>query len=139
MIRNTAFGAAVACTMWVAAASAAAASQLTVLYSFKGGRDGANPQAGLIMDRNGVLYGTTAAGGHSAPCKPTGCGTVFALAPPVTGDTNWVETVLHRFRGPAAGGGANPVAGLVARPRGAGRACCQTGAGRCGCVRTMGP
>jgi hypothetical protein len=111
MNRTATLAAAVACAVLIAA-SAAAAAQFTVLYGFKGGRDGANPQAGLIMDRNGVLYGTTAEGGHSA-CAPNGCGTVFALAPPVTGETNWVETVLHRFRGPAAGGAAYPTADMI--------------------------
>jgi hypothetical protein len=44
-------------------ASAAAAAQETVLYSFGVGRDGRNPQAGLIADADGVLYGTTKNGG----------------------------------------------------------------------------
>jgi uncharacterized repeat protein (TIGR03803 family) len=30
----------------------------SVLYSFTGGADGANPQAGLIFDQSGNLYGT---------------------------------------------------------------------------------
>src|SRR5271169_1929303 len=42
-----------------------------VLHSFKGGTDGANPQASLVMDATGYLYGTTNAGGTS------GAGTVF--------------------------------------------------------------
>src|SRR5260370_24220932 len=40
----------------------------TTLYSFQGfltGSDGANPQSPLLMDENGNLYGTTAAGGDS--------------------------------------------------------------------------
>ena len=37
----------------------------TVLYSFTGGSDGANPEAGLIADRAGNLYGTTMDGGAS--------------------------------------------------------------------------
>ena len=36
---------------------------LTTLYSFKGGSDGANPGAGVIVGMNGTLYGTTLAGG----------------------------------------------------------------------------
>src|SRR2546426_277689 len=35
----------------------------TVLYSFTGGGDGANPEAGLIQDSAGNLYGTTLNGG----------------------------------------------------------------------------
>jgi hypothetical protein len=52
----------------------------TVLYSFKGGNDGASPQAGLIADANGALYGTTVEGG-AAGCFGEGCGTVFKLVP----------------------------------------------------------
>src|SRR5277367_920977 len=47
----------------------------TVLHSFAGGKDGANPQASLIMDATGNLYGTTNAGGAS------GAGTIFKVGP----------------------------------------------------------
>ena len=46
-----------------------------VLYSFKGGTDGAYPQAGVRLASNGVLYGTTFMGGTS------NYGTVFKLVP----------------------------------------------------------
>jgi uncharacterized repeat protein (TIGR03803 family) len=45
----------------------------TLLYSFAGGSDGEFPQAGLIADAQGNLYGTTAAGGTAH------YGTVFQL------------------------------------------------------------
>lgn len=76
----------------------ARAQTLTVLYSFSGGEDGANPFAGLIMDRYGNLYSTTTGGGAS------GAGTVFKV------DHSGNETVLHSFSGPD---GAVPLAGLV--------------------------
>jgi len=82
-----------------------------VLYSFKGGDDGANPSSSLIVDRLGNLYGTTEGGGGGA-CD---CGTVFMLSPPVTRDGTWTETVLYRFQGPD---GAGPAA-YTARPRSA--------------------
>jgi uncharacterized repeat protein (TIGR03803 family) len=71
----------------------------TVLYTFTGGTDGANPVASLIRDSAGNLYGTTYGGGAS------NLGTVFKL------DTTGTETVLHSFTG--APDGANPTAALV--------------------------
>jgi uncharacterized repeat protein (TIGR03803 family) len=71
----------------------------TVLYSFQGGTDGANPQAGVIRDSAGNLYGTTMSGGAY------GNGTVFQVSP--TG----VETVLYSFQGGTDG--ANPQAGVI--------------------------
>ncbi len=47
----------------------------TPLYAFTGGSDGANPNAGVIEDQSGNLYGTTAYGGAQA------AGVVFKLAP----------------------------------------------------------
>jgi uncharacterized repeat protein (TIGR03803 family) len=64
-----------------------------VLYSFRGGIDGANPWFGaLAISRRGVLYGTTAVGGNWAS------GTVFSLSPPSSTGGTWSETVLHSFR-----------------------------------------
>jgi uncharacterized repeat protein (TIGR03803 family) len=63
----------------------------TILYSFSGKVDGANPQAGLIMDPAGNLYGTTSGGGTS------GTGVVFKL------DTSGHETVLYNFMGICCG------------------------------------
>jgi uncharacterized repeat protein (TIGR03803 family) len=78
----------------------------TVLYRFTDGADGARPQAGLIRDAAGNLYGTTFHGGvKTGICASSGgCGVVFKL------DTAGAETVLHSFKG---GDGANPIAGLI--------------------------
>jgi uncharacterized repeat protein (TIGR03803 family) len=77
----------------------------TVLYSFTGGADGANPYSGLIQDLAGNLYGTTAYGGaESSECDTT-CGVVFKLSPTGT------ETILHTFTGGAEAG--NSFAGLI--------------------------
>ena len=77
---------------------------LTVLHSFAGNSDGANPAAGLLLDKAGNLYGTTQYGGGNASCDG-GCGTIFKLAPDGT------EVVLHAFAGNADG--RAPVAGLI--------------------------
>lgn len=55
----------------------------TVLYRFTGGADGQFPNAGLVRDSAGNLYGTTQSGGASSN------GTVFKLYPTGT------LTVLH--------------------------------------------
>lgn len=82
----------------------------TVLYSFAGGTgDGSYPQAGLVMDGTGNLYGTTSAGGAS------GKGTVFELIAPPSGfkakTGAWTEKVLYSFG--AGTDGASPVGRVV--------------------------
>ncbi len=61
----------------------------SVLYSFGNGTDGAYPQASLILDGAGNLYGTTANGGTDS------VGTVFELTPQAGG--GWMENVLYSF------------------------------------------
>src|ERR1022692_1864631 len=53
----------------------------TVLHSFSGGTDGGLPDAGVVLDAQGNMYGTTAAGGNLAGCSGNGCGTVFKMDP----------------------------------------------------------
>jgi uncharacterized repeat protein (TIGR03803 family) len=69
-----------------------------VLYSFQDGRDGGLPQAGLIFDAVGNLYGTTHSGGES------GAGAVFKLTAPAQGTGEWNETVLYSFTNGRDGG-----------------------------------
>src|ERR1700724_349931 len=79
-----------------------AGNKYRVLHTFTGGNEGSAPFAGLVMNKQGNLYGTTwGAGAHNL-------GTVFELLPHIGG--RWTETVLHSFD---ASEGALPVAGLV--------------------------
>jgi uncharacterized repeat protein (TIGR03803 family) len=66
---------------------------LTVLYSFTGGTDGAIPGAGLAMDPSENLYGVAGYGGDFS-CNPGfGCGVAFEF------DTTGNLSVLHAFAG----------------------------------------
>jgi len=82
-----------------------AANTETVLHSFAGGAtDGAFPNAGLILDASGNLYGTTTEGGPSGCYHlfygviENPCGVVFKL------DKTGTETVLYGFTGVPDGG-----------------------------------
>src|SRR6202790_2181761 len=74
----------------------AQAPNFTLLYSFTGGRDGANPStATMVRDARGNLYGTTQFGAD-VTCNVSlhpGCGTVFRL------DNAGKLTALHTFAG----------------------------------------
>lgn len=61
--------------------------------------DGYGPTAGLVMDKQGNLYGTA----------PRPYSTAFELRP---GSDGWKETILHHF-GVRKGDGAAPFAGLI--------------------------
>jgi len=76
----------------------------SVLYSFTGGADGFEPNADLIFDLAGNLYGTTPWGGAQG-----GFGTAFKLKQ--NSDGSWTETVLYSFSGGVDG--AIPVAALI--------------------------
>jgi uncharacterized repeat protein (TIGR03803 family) len=81
-----------------------AGTGFTNLYTFTGGSDGAEPDAGLLLSGN-TLYGTAYYGGRSSD------GTVFAVNTDGTGFTN-----LHTFTVTTAGtnsDGAYPYAGLI--------------------------
>jgi uncharacterized repeat protein (TIGR03803 family) len=71
----------------------------SLLYSFAGGADGAQPSAALIRDSAGNFYGTTVAGGLY------NVGTVFKL------NAAGTETLLYTFTGLADGG--QPFSSLI--------------------------
>jgi uncharacterized repeat protein (TIGR03803 family) len=80
-----------------------------VVYSFRGGTDGASPRSGLTYFK-GTLYGTTSVGGaySTHDCGYSGsphCGTIFTITP------SGREKVLHSFG--LGKDGAQPFAGLI--------------------------
>jgi len=90
-----------------------------VLYSFKNGKDGANPNGGLIFDQAGALYGTTYSGGSTTNCVSigfAGCGTVFRLQSTAR-EVAWSEQVLYRLKG-RPDDGAHPLAGVALGTKG---------------------
>jgi len=74
-------------------------SQVTPLYSFQNGNDGANPLAALVQGRDGDFYGTASEGGSETN------GTIFKIT------SKGAFTPLHSFSDGIDG--ANPAAPLV--------------------------
>ena len=94
-------------TVFMLTRSAATPWPETVLYSFGGGADGADPN-GLIADATGNLYSTTIGGGIG--CGVSGCGTIFMLTR--AAKAPWPKTLLYSFTG--GNDGSGPQSGLVA-------------------------
>jgi uncharacterized repeat protein (TIGR03803 family) len=83
----------------------------SVLYSFcskfsePNCQDGSFPEAGLILDASGNLYGMTSkGGGRPCPLDTEGCGTVFELSPPSSEGATWKHSTLYRFCAVEEGG-----------------------------------
>ena len=93
-----------ACTAACANAPAWAAEKLVTLVEFRVS-NGSYPEAGLIADSKGNLYGTTSEGGATED------GTVFELSPPPEGQTAWTLTSLVKFKGT---NGTLPLSTLIA-------------------------
>lgn len=74
-----------------------------VLHRFTGEQDGNDP-LGVVLGRDGVLYGTTWSGGER------GWGNVFALSPPGSGGDTWTAHALYSF---SALSGGDPASGVV--------------------------
>jgi len=82
-----------------------------VIYAFRSTSDGDHPEAALVMDANGTLYGTTYTGGDSG--HTIGLGTVYALS---QSGGAWSEALLHVFTGED---GASPTGALIMDKKGA--------------------
>ena len=80
----------------------------TILYSFSGGTDGADPGS-LIFDAAGNLYGNAFYGGD----PDYGSGVIFELSPPASSGGAWTQKVLYAFDSGSGMDGANPVGNLV--------------------------
>ena len=89
-------------------ATAAQAQTLTVLHTFSGGADGYEPYAGVTLDQQGRIYGTTSAGGSH------GEGVVFRL---VREGEGWVFSPINTF-GSQDHDGNDPVSRVVFGPGG---------------------
>ena len=85
------------------AGRSARAQTYQVLHTFTAGADGAQPQAGVTIDKAGNLYGTTAY---------YGAGTVYKLT---NGRSGWTFSTLFSFNN---ADGAHPVARVVFGPNG---------------------
>jgi len=74
-----------------------------VLHSFRlDGQDGFYPQAGVVVDAAGNVYGSTMQGGsHGSQHCGGGCGTIYKLTKQPDG--HWKETILYRFPKPNDG------------------------------------
>jgi uncharacterized repeat protein (TIGR03803 family) len=96
--------------------------KLRVIHVFAGGAagDGSHPQAGLVADGSGALYGTTLYGGSTC-CSGIGDGVVYRLKP--AGGKIWKEDVLHAFSFVPAGvlptEGQDPYSQLILDANGA--------------------
>ncbi len=74
----------------------------TILYTFMGQGDGADPESTLVMDGQGNLYGTTTAAGSF------GAGTVFELS---RNGSSWSISRLYQFT--VGDDGGYPLAGVI--------------------------
>ncbi len=110
-----------------AAIQPAQAQTFQVLHTFTGGQDGANPYAGVTLDKAGNLYGTTFQGGQY------GNGTVYKLTHKGSG---WTLDVLYTFD---VSGGANPEARVILGSNGPLYGTTQSGAGGNGTVFNLRP
>ncbi len=79
-------------------AAAWANTGYSVIYEFRGGAHGINPEAGVILGPAGSVFGTTDTDGINAG------GVVFQLFPAAVANERWTERILKRFPDLAQGG-----------------------------------
>jgi len=112
--------------------------RFSVLYTFTGTPDGAEPFAGVTIDQNGNLYGTTNYDGANMG------GALYRVSPPKKKGRPWTETVLYSFeQGVSGDGPEGPVifdssGNLYGTTAYGGDLNCQGGVG-CGVVFELSP
>ena len=113
LLRRLSFRLASAFLLFLALVASTQGQQKKILFNFNSGPHAAGgnlPEAGLIRDAAGNLYGTASEGGSGSGglCNElNGCGTVFELSEK---NGTWTQTVLHNFNGDD---GATPAAALA--------------------------
>ncbi|HWY56157.1 MAG TPA: choice-of-anchor tandem repeat GloVer-containing protein [Terriglobales bacterium] len=109
----------------------------TILYNFQGGQihffDGAEPFAGVTLDSQGNLYGTTRRGGDTDGYS----GIAYRLSPPAKKGGHWKEEILYNFS--AATSGAEPYSGVILGKKGNLYGTTRLGAGFSGAVYKLSP
>jgi uncharacterized repeat protein (TIGR03803 family) len=85
--------------VWLLADGAQAINQFKLLHTFQH-KPAKFPDAALVADSAGNLYGTTSNGINNCG-TPQHCGVVFKLTQASGG--KWVYTILHVFKGPDGG------------------------------------
>lgn len=115
---SVALSASIVFALMAVSTRAARAQNFAVIHNFNGGQDGDFPYAGLTIDAEGNLYGTTAYGGPMVPgllCggAPYGCGVVFKLSNLGSGQ---VVTPIYSFK--QGNDGILPLARVVFGPDG---------------------
>lgn len=97
-------------------------------WTFTGNADGLYPQAPLLRDASGALYG------ENEGCNVAACynGLVFKLTPPAPGQTAWTDTNLYGFPSTNTALGNFPQGGLIMDRRGALYGTTENGGTGCG-------
>ncbi len=110
----------------------------TILHSFTGSStDGGYPIGGLVIGRNGVIYGTASYSGVA-----NDSGTAFELTPPAQSGGHWTYNVIHTFGGgkdgatPATTTALDQKGNLYGTTWNGGSSACYLG---CGTIFTLAP
>lgn len=77
---------------------AAAQPSQSTIYVFRGTGDGKQPEGGVILGSDDILYGTADRAGSDDN------GTIFSMTPPANAGETWTFKVLYRLQGGDGGG-----------------------------------